>query len=411
MATAIRDTTRVSGGSGTGTNCDTPTGTTSGDTCVVLAAINNNPTWVDNNGANALSKDLAYEPATNQAFHIWSIRPSSGNISGWGGTPDFTAGASTRWSMCMLTFSDPDGSAIWDVTPSSGDGTVDDTGASTTITVKALTATTDAILIIAIVADGNTTTITTTNMTGQGFTVLENGGNQGLCLITKDVSAGSTGTFSFTSAVPAATQWISFPVLIRKAGAATATGSGGSVDAVQLTEGKGTSTATGFGATSQAAQATAATGKATATGSGGSFAAPQATAATGSAAATGSGGSSGPAQLTAGTGLGLGQVVGAGGSSSAAQATAATGSAVATGSGGSIAAAQTSAGKGAATVTGVGATGNAAQRTAATGAVAAVGKGGSTAAPQVTTGYNPGGEILTGGNGQARRRLPPNRDY
>lgn len=216
MATAVRDSTRVSAGSGTATNCDTPTGTASGDTCVVIAGINNNPTWVDNNGANALTKDLAYEPGVNQALHVWSIRPSGGNITGWGGTPDFTAGASTRWSMCMVTFSDPDGSVIWDVTPSTSHGTADITGASTTVTVSALTATTDCFLLVAVLADGNTTAIDTTPMTNDGFTVLENGGNQSIGLFSKSVAAGSTGTFSWANAVPAATQWLSIPFLIRK---------------------------------------------------------------------------------------------------------------------------------------------------------------------------------------------------
>lgn len=218
MATAVRDSTLVAAGSGTATNADTPAGT-AGDSDIVLvfAHINNNPTWVDNNGANALTKDIAYEPATNEALHSWSLRPTAANVAGWGGTPDFTAGASTRWAMAMVAVSDPNPSVIFDVTPNSAtQGQFDSTGASTTITVTSLDATTDCLLFILIGADGNATTITTTDMTNQGFTVLENGGNQALCLLVKSVSAGATGALSFTSAVPALTQWISMPYLVRK---------------------------------------------------------------------------------------------------------------------------------------------------------------------------------------------------
>jgi hypothetical protein len=224
MTTAVRDSTLVAGASGTGTNGDTPAGTVAGDLVLAFGHINNNPTWVDNNGANAFTKDLAYEPATNEALHSWSIRPTGGNITGWGGTPDFTAGSSTRWSISMVAISDPDPSVIFDVTPSTSHGTADPTGASTTVTVLSLTATTDCLLFVLIGADGSGSAINTTDMVAQGFTVLENGGNQAQCLLVKQVAAGATGALSFTSAVSAATQWVSMPYLVRMASSGLETG-------------------------------------------------------------------------------------------------------------------------------------------------------------------------------------------
>jgi hypothetical protein len=224
MTTAVRDTTLVAAGSGTGTNGDTPAGTAAGDIVLAFGHINNNPTWIDNNGGNAFTKDIAYEPATNEALHSWSIRPTGGNITGWGGTPDFLAGASTRWSISLVAISDPDPSVIFDVTPSTSHGTADPTGASTTVTVVSLTATTACLLFVLIGADGNGSSISTTDMVAQGFTVLENGGNQAQCLLVKQVAAGATGALSFTSAVPGATQWVSMPYLVRMASSGLATG-------------------------------------------------------------------------------------------------------------------------------------------------------------------------------------------
>jgi hypothetical protein len=213
VTTAVRSSTLVNAGSGTATNCDTPTGTVAGDVCLVFGHINNNPTWVDNNGANAFTKDYAYEPATNEALHGWSIRPTSGNISGWGGTPDFTSGASTRWSMCMVTISDPDPSVIDDATPVMGQ--FDATGSTTTVTVNSITATAESLHFIAVGADGNTTVIDTTSVIGAGYTVLQNGGAQALLVAVKQVPAGATGDIVLSSMVPGATQWIAATRLVR----------------------------------------------------------------------------------------------------------------------------------------------------------------------------------------------------
>lgn len=212
------------------------------------------------------------------------------------------------------------------------------------------------------------------------------------------------------SALTTATQKIVVAVAIGPH--VTATASGATASATQATAATGKATATAFGATANAVQVTAATGAASATGTGGSASAAQATAATGAATATGSGGSVAAAQATAGVGLGLGENTGKGDSLAPVQVTAGVGLGVASGTGGSSSPVQATAGKGTATHTGKGATSNAAQVTAATGAVVATGSGGSVAAPQVTSGYNPGGDAARGGgSGQARRRLPPYREY
>jgi hypothetical protein len=213
--TAVRSSSRNQAASGTATTVPVPTGCAAGDALIVIGHINNNPTWVDNNGANPLTKDNTYQPAGNAALHVWSHRVTSGDLTAWSTNLDFTAGSSTRWTLVAICIQDPDPSVIYDAT--TVEGLFNSTG-STTATADAITATSaGAIHLPCFGADGSGTTITTTPLTGAGYTVAQNGGNQALCVGHKTVAAGSTGQTTVT--LPGGTQWLALSIAVRIAAA------------------------------------------------------------------------------------------------------------------------------------------------------------------------------------------------
>lgn len=122
-ATAIRAASSNSAATGTAISVSAPTGTTTGDVVVVSIHANGGTrTITDNNGSTPFTGDLTnYHDASGvtNTISIYSRRIVGGDPT----TYNFTLSGSDRWSIAAITFSDPDPSTIYDVSPSSANAT------------------------------------------------------------------------------------------------------------------------------------------------------------------------------------------------------------------------------------------------------------------------------------------------
>jgi len=224
MATAIRASSSNSSSTGTAISVSAPAGTTAGDLVVISVQGNGQTTIVDNNGSTPFTADLSdYKPNTvdGHTVSIFSRRIVGGDPS----TYNFTLGASNRWSIVAIAFSDPDPTTIYDVAPSSAnaigkyDGGVPSYG--TTADAPSITTTTDlAIHVVGGYADDGAGGA----MSGPaGYTSRGTPVNEPQILATKSITpAGATGAQTVTATAGTAMIALSFAVKNHASAGATA---------------------------------------------------------------------------------------------------------------------------------------------------------------------------------------------
>jgi len=217
--TAVRSSSIGAAASGTAVTVSAPAGTTAGDLVIVVVHCNANTTIVDNNGATPFTEDLNdyQNVGAGQTGSIFSRRIVAGDPP----TYAFTLGTSTRWTAVAITFSGPDPSAIYDVAPTVGNS-ARDTGNPSFASLDITTLTNGAFHLIYGLPDGNSQSA---SATPPGYTVEQNGGNQGIAAAWKVISpAGATGAQTWTWTV--STPSITFSFAVKAAAVSAADGAG-----------------------------------------------------------------------------------------------------------------------------------------------------------------------------------------
>ncbi len=197
MATAFRAGSNNSATSGTAISVSAPTGTVAGDMVVIVTNVNGTSTsTTDNNGSTPFTKDSSiseYSSATysqSSSITVWTRLIQSGDPT----TFNFTSGASGRWGIIALTFSDPNTSSFWDVAPNTSNRNEGDNNSSA-IDAPSITTTVDDAIHLAIgLQDSSSTSLTASP---SGYSAGASAVNQPVAGYYKTIStAGATGTAS-----------------------------------------------------------------------------------------------------------------------------------------------------------------------------------------------------------------------
>lgn len=198
MATAYRAGNANSSATGTAVSVTAPTGTTTGDAVICIVHVNTDTTIADNNGSTPFTEDIndyKPNPGNGHTQSIFSRIIQAGDPT----TYNFTSGASGRWGIVAMTFSDPDPS-IYDVAPTTANASnVDDPGSGTGVTDSITTNTANAFHIVSC---GWDTSAIGTITTPSGYTLIgnANGGGEPLHASYKLIaSQGATGTTSIVN--------------------------------------------------------------------------------------------------------------------------------------------------------------------------------------------------------------------
>jgi hypothetical protein len=135
--------------------CNKPTGTTTGDLVVAVVGHNGQETIADNNGATPFT--LAYESWDAGSPFGATMTVFSRLIQGGDpATYSFTADTSDRMTVLCITFSDPNTSTTFDVSPAAGTLTTDSDAGTTTSSVDITTLSANAIHLIIAMRDSST---------------------------------------------------------------------------------------------------------------------------------------------------------------------------------------------------------------------------------------------------------------
>lgn len=205
---SVRSASSNSSTTGTAISVSAPTGTTIGDFVVVSVHGNGQTTIVDNNGATPFTEDINdYKPNTTNGHtvSIFSRIIQSGDPT----TYNFTLGASGRWSIVAVAFSSPEASP-YDVTPSTANAANRDDSTTNTLNAPAITiGVSNSIDVVCGYSDDGTGGA----MTGPvGYVAQAQPVNEPQVVLTKAVSAGSTGTRQVTATTSSPMIALSFSI-------------------------------------------------------------------------------------------------------------------------------------------------------------------------------------------------------
>lgn len=200
----------VNGNAGsTAISVTAPTGTTAGDTVVLVINTNGDSAGVaDNNGSTPFTVNLnrfEFGPGSGIGgfAYVWSRKIVAGDPSSYA----FTSTGATRWGIIAVAVQNPNPTAVYNVAPITGNSA----SASAATTVSAVSITTlgpNTIHCAVGLADGTAIT-----GTPAGYTVQQNGGSQQIAFTTLPVpSPGATGAQAFTVGVAISLGALSFAI-------------------------------------------------------------------------------------------------------------------------------------------------------------------------------------------------------
>jgi hypothetical protein len=196
MALSVRSSSKADSTTGTAIAVSAPSGAAAGDFVVCLVQANGQTTIADNNGGTAFTEDVndyKPNPTGGHTVSVFSRVIQPGDPS----TYNFTSGASGRWSIIAICYTDS-ATPTYDVSPNTANAANTDDSASGSITVPSINTGVDG-AIHTTFACWDTSAIGTIS-TPAGYTVLQtaNGGGEPMSAAYKVIAAaGATGTTAF----------------------------------------------------------------------------------------------------------------------------------------------------------------------------------------------------------------------